>query len=118
MIHDLSHEALRQIVDKTMPPENDLFELADLFKLFGDSTRIRILFVLFESEACVCGLASVLNMTDSAVSHQLRILKTGHLVKSRRDGKSVLYSLADDHVRTIVREGMNHVGEKKNPSCG
>ena len=86
-------------------------KVKELFKTFGDSTRMRILFVLLESEACVCGLASVLNMTDSAISHQLRILKNNRLVKSRREGKSVYYSLADDHVRTIVSQGMDHVEE-------
>ncbi len=105
------HERLRKIVEEKMPPEEDIYDLAELFKTFGDSTRMRILFVLLESEACVCGLASVLNMTDSAISHQLRILKNNRLVKSRREGKSVYYSLADDHVRTIVSQGMDHVEE-------
>ena len=91
---------------------NDVLEeLAELYKVFGDSTRIRILFVLFESEVCVCDLAQVLGMTSSAVSHQLRILKQNRLVKSRRDGKSIFYSLADDHVRDIIREGMDHIAE-------
>ena len=85
-----------------MPEETELYDLAELFKVFGDSTRMRILFVLFEAEVCVCDLAEALNMTQSAISHQLRILKQNKLVKSRREGKSVFYSLADDHVRTIV----------------
>lgn len=105
------HERLRKIVEEKMPPEEEIYDLAELFKIFGDSTRMRILFVLFESEACVCGLASVLNMTDSAISHQLRILKNSKLVKSRREGKSVYYSLADDHIRTIVSQGMDHIEE-------
>ena len=94
-----------------MPDEEELYDLADLFKIFGDYTRIRILFVLFESEVCVCDLAQVLNMTQSAISHQLRILKQNKLVKSRREGKSVFYSLADDHVRTIVDQGREHIEE-------
>ena len=79
--------------------------------MFGDSTRIRILFVLFESEVCVCDLAEALQMTQSAVSHQLKILKQSKLVKSRREGKSVFYSLADGHVRTIIAQGMEHIEE-------
>ena len=86
-------------------------DLAELFKVFGDSTRIRILFVLFEAEVCVCDLAEALNMTQSAISHQLSILKRNKLVKSRREGKSMFYSLADDHVRTIVSQGMEHIEE-------
>ncbi len=105
------HTDLLKQVQAEMPPEEDLYDLAELFKVFGDSTRIRILFVLFESEVCVCDLAQVLGMTSSAVSHQLRILKQNRLVKSRRDGKSIFYSLADDHVRDIIREGMDHIAE-------
>lgn len=105
------HRELVQIVEKTMPDETELFDLAELFKTFGDSTRIRILFVLFEAEVCVCDLAQVLNMTQSAVSHQLKILKQNRLVKSRREGKSVFYSLADDHVRTIIAQGQEHIEE-------
>ncbi len=82
------HENLLQIVNETLPEENELYDLAELFKVFGDSTRIRILFVLFEAEVCVCDLAKALNMTQSAISHQLRILKQNKLVKSRREGKS------------------------------
>ena len=99
------HEDLLKIVNETMPDE------ADLFKVFADSTRIRILFVLFESEVCVCDLAKVLNMTQSAVSHQLRILKQNKLVKNRREGKSIFYSLADDHVRMIISMGREHILE-------
>ena len=105
------HEPLLQIVQEKLPPEEELYDLAELFKIFGDSTRIRILFVLFEAEVCVCDLASALNMTQSAISHQLRILKQSQLVKSRRDGKQVFYSLADDHVRTIISQGLEHVKE-------
>ena len=106
------HENLLKIVRETMPEETELYDLAELFKVFGDSTRIRILFVLFEAEVCVCDLASALNMTQSAISHQLRILKQNKLIKSRREGKSVFYSLADDHVRTIINQGREHIEEE------
>ena len=106
------HENLLKIVRETMPEETELYDLAELFKVFGDSTRIRILFVLFEAEVCVCDLESALNMTQSAISHQLRILKQNKLVKSRREGKSVFYSLADDHVRTIINQGREHIEEE------
>ena len=105
------HEDLLKIVNDTMPEETELYDLAELFKVFGDSTRIRILFVLFEAEVCVCDLAKVLNMTQSAISHQLRILKANKLVNSRREGKSVFYSLADGHVRTIIAQGREHLEE-------
>lgn len=105
------HEALLNIVNEKMPEEEELYNLAELFKVFGDSTRIRILFVLFEAEVCVCDMAKALNMTQSAISHQLRILKQNKLVKSRREGKSIFYSLADDHVRTIIAQGLDHVQE-------
>lgn len=94
-----------------MPGEEELYDLAELFKIFGDSTRIRILYVLFESEMCVCDIAQLLNLSQSAVSHQLRLLKQSRLVKSRRDGKTVFYSLADDHVRTIIDQGKEHIEE-------
>ena len=105
------HEDLLKIVNETMPEETELYDLAELFKVFGDSTRIRILFVLFEAEVCVCDLAEILNMTQSAVSHQLRILKQSKLVSARREGKSVFYSLADDHVRSIIAQGREHIEE-------
>ncbi len=105
------HENLLKIVNDTMPEEDELYDLAELFKVFGDSTRMRILFVLFEAEVCVCDLAEALNMTQSAISHQLRILKQNKLVKNRREGKSIFYSLADDHVRTIVDQGREHIEE-------
>ena len=104
-------EDLLKIVNDTMPEETELYDLAELFKVFGDSTRIRILFVLFGAEVCVCDLAKVLNMTQSAISHQLRILKANKLVNSRREGKSVFYSLADGHVRTIIAQGREHIEE-------
>lgn len=105
------HKDLLQKISEKMPDEDKLYDLAELFKIFGDSTRIRILFVLFEEEVCVCDLAEVLHMTQSAISHQLKILKQSKLVQSRREGKSVFYSLADDHVRTIIAQGMEHVEE-------
>lgn len=105
------HEELVKIVNEKMPQEEELYDLAELFKVFGDSTRIRILFVLFEAEVCVCDLAEALNMTQSAISHQLKILKSSKLVKSRREGKSVFYSLADSHVRTIIGQGREHIEE-------
>ena len=107
---ELYPDLLRR-VGETMPDEDELYDLAELFKVFGDSTRIRILFVLFESEVCVCDLAEALSMTQSAISHQLRILKQNKLVKNRREGKSIFYSLADEHVRTIIAQGMEHIQE-------
>ncbi len=98
-------------VNEQMPDEEILYDLAELFKVFGDSTRIKILYVLFESEMCVNDIASVLNMTSSAISHQLRVLKQSQLIKFRRDGKSIYYSLADDHVRTILDQGIDHICE-------
>lgn len=105
------HEDLLRIVNEKMPREEELYDLAELFKVFGDSTRIRILFVLFEAEVCVCDLAETLHMTQSAISHQLKILKQNKLVKSRREGKSIFYSLADAHVRTIIDQGREHIEE-------
>ncbi len=105
------HEDLLQMVRSNMPEKEKLEDLAGLFKVFGDPTRIQILFVLFEAEVCVCDLAEALDMTSSAISHQLSFLKQNKLVKSRREGKSVFYSLADDHVRTIVAQGMDHINE-------
>lgn len=98
-------------VNERMPDEEILYDLAELFKVFGDSTRIKILYVLFESEMCVNDIATVLNMTSSAISHQLRVLKQSQLIKFRRDGKSIYYSLADDHVRTMLDQGMEHICE-------
>lgn len=105
------HKELLEKVYLDMPEEEELYDLAELFKVFGDSTRIRILFVLFESEVCVCDLAEILNMTQSAVSHQLKILKQAKLVTNRREGKSMFYSLADSHVRTIIAQGREHIEE-------
>ncbi|MCR5222322.1 MAG: metalloregulator ArsR/SmtB family transcription factor [Lachnospiraceae bacterium] len=91
--------------------DNILYDLAELFKVFGDSTRIRILFSLFEEERCVSDIAQTLSLTQSAVSHQLKILKQSKLIRSRRDGKQIYYSLADDHVRSIIGQGLEHVEE-------
>ena len=106
-----AHDEIVERVQKEMPGEDTLYDLTELFRIFGDSTRIRILFVLFEAEVCVCDLAAVLSMTQSAISHQLRILKQNKLVKCRREGKSVFYSLADDHVRSIIAQGREHIEE-------
>lgn len=92
--------------------EEELYDLAELFKVFGDSTRIRMLYVLFEEEMCVGDMAQVLGMTQSAISHQLKILKNSRLVKSRRDGKQIIYALADEHVRTIIAMGREHIEER------
>ncbi len=105
------HMDLLKTIKDNMPADEKLFDLAELFKIFGDSTRMKILFVLFESQACTCDLAEVLCMTSSAVSHQLKTLQRAKLVKSRREGRTVYYSLSDDHVRTIIRQGMEHVEE-------
>ena len=105
------HEDLMKKVTDTLPDEEDLYDLAELFKIFGDSTRIRILFVLFEAEVCVCDMAAILGMTQSAISHQLRILKANRLVKTRRDGKQIFYSLDDEHIRSIIEAGCIHLKE-------
>lgn len=94
-----------------MPPEEQLYDLAELFKVFGDSTRIRILYLLFESELCVGNIAEILGISQTACSHQLRVLKANKLVKFRREGKIVYYSLSDDHVRKIIDQGMEHIEE-------
>lgn len=101
---------VKEVVSK-MPKEDSLYDLAELFKNFSDSSRIKILYVLLTKEVCVCDIANILNMTQSAVSHQLRILKQSKLIKSRKEGKTVFYSLADEHVKTILSQGMDHVNE-------
>lgn len=103
-------EVVRQVTED-MPPDEMLYDLAELFKVFGDSTRIRILYALFEAELCVGDMAHLLGLSQTAVSHQLRVLKTNKLVRCRREGKSIFYSLADDHVRRIINQGLEHVGE-------
>ena len=105
------HEDVVKVVRENMPDEDTLFDLGEVFKIFGDSTRIKILYVLFETELCVCDIAQLLNMNQSAISHQLRILKQAKLVQSRREGKSIFYSLSDKHVWTILNQGMEHITE-------
>lgn len=105
------HENLIEKVKQDMPDIDTLYELSELYRIFGDSTRIRILYVLFECEVCVCDIAKVLNMTVSAISHQLRVLKSAKLVKFRKEGKTCFYSLADNHVKTIIAQGIEHITE-------
>ena len=105
------HTEIAEAVRKELPDEDELFDLAELFKIFGDSTRVKILYLLFESEMCVCDIAELLGVTVSAVSHQLRVLKSAKLVKFRKEGKSVFYALADDHVSSILAQGMEHIRE-------
>lgn len=109
---DMIHEEVVQRVGAQMPPVEKLYDLADLFKVLGDSTRIRIICALFESEMCVCDIANVLNMTQSAISHQLRILKQARLVKNRREGKVIFYSLDDEHVKSIFDMGLLHLSHE------
>ena len=106
------HEDAVEEVLRLLPEEERLYDLAEVFRVFGDTTRIRILYVLFERELCVCDIAKLLGMTQSAVSHQLRILKDAKLVRFRREGKTVFYTLDDDHVRSVLELGMEHVLEK------
>ena len=108
---EVIHEDTVARVRESIPPEEHLYDLAELFKVFGDSTRIRILSALDAAEMCVCDIAYLLNMTQSAISHQLRVLKQASLVRSRRDGKIVFYTLNDDHIKMIIDQGMNHIRE-------
>ena len=105
------HEDVVKRVLERQPAEEELYDLAKLFKVFGDSTRIRILHALIETELCVGDMAQILNLTQSAVSHQLKILKDAKLVKFRREGKIIFYALDDEHVRTILSMGVEHVEE-------
>ncbi len=105
------HDEIVEQVNERMPEEDKLYDLADFFKVFADSTRIKILYVLMCSEMCVCDLAQILNMTQSAISHQLRTLKQMDLVRNRREGKTVFYSLADSHIKTILSQGLDHIEE-------
>lgn len=107
--HD--HTVILQTVRQELPPEELICDLSDLFKVFGDTTRMRILYSLFESELCVCAIAELLGMTQSAISHQLKVLRENKLVASRREGKTIYYFLADDHVRTIIGQGFEHLTE-------
>jgi ArsR family transcriptional regulator len=103
------NKTLVEKVKNEMAKDEVFFELADFFKLFGDSTRIKIIYILFESEMCVCDIAEILGMSQSAISHQLRVLRTGKLVKYRKDGKEVYYSLDDYHVKNIIDQGYAHI---------
>ena len=105
------HQDVVNKVKQDMPQDETLYDLAELFKVFGDSTRIKILYALFEAELCVCDIAQLLSVSQTAVSHQLRVLKNNKLVKFRKEGKNVFYSLADDHVRRIIDQGSEHVEE-------
>jgi len=105
------HEEIVHKVKAVMPEEESLCDLAELFKVFGDTTRVKILWALSEAEMCVCDLAFLLNMTQSAISHQLRLLKQARLVKNRKDGKVVFYSLDDHHIQKIFEQGMRHIKE-------
>ena len=108
---ELHPEAIHRVREK-LPQDEVLYDLAELFKIFGDSTRVKILYALLEAEElCVCDIASLMDVTQSAVSHQLRVLKSSKLVKFRKEGKTVYYSLADDHVCRILSQGMEHICE-------
>ena len=109
--HCSGHQDIVSRVAKVMPDEAVLYDAAELLKVFGDPTRIRIIFVLCQSEMCGCDIAKLLNMTQSAISHQLRVLKQARLVSTRRDGKTIYYSLCDDHVQKIFYSAMEHVME-------
>lgn len=106
----LQAEEVARVMEE-MPPDETLYDLAELFKVFGDTTRIRILYALVESELCVGDMAQLLGLTQTACSHQLRVLKNNKLVRCRREGKVMFYSLSDDHVRSILEKGMEHVEE-------
>lgn len=110
---DVIYEDTVNQVREKMPQEETLYDLAELFKVFGDSTRIKILWALDEAEMCVCDIAFLLNMTQSAISHQLRVLKQAELVKSRREGKIVFYSIEDEHVKQIFDQGLIHILEER-----
>ncbi|MDR0878189.1 MAG: metalloregulator ArsR/SmtB family transcription factor [Treponema sp.] len=112
------HEDVVNRVRRKMPEEETLFELADLFKVFGDSTRVKIISALLHSEMCVCDIAALLGMSKSAISHQLKELRQTKLVKYRRDGKVVFYSLDDDHVTAIFKQGLSHVCEGDDRGSG
>jgi ArsR family transcriptional regulator len=107
-----NHEEILCKVKTEMPGDELICDLADLFKIFGDTTRMKILYSLFESELCVCAIAELLGMTQSAISHQLKVLKNANLVANRREGKTIYYFLADGHVRDIVAQGFEHLTEK------
>lgn len=109
---DVIHADIVETARNTMPEDEKLYDLADFFKIFGDSTRIKILWALDQHEMCVCDLAVLLNMTKSAISHQLKTLRQEKLVKYRREGKNAFYSLQDEHVRNILEVGLEHIEER------
>ena len=109
---DIIHEDAVNKVKSQFPPDETIFDLADFYKIFGDTTRVRILYALDKSDLCVCDISALLNMTVSAVSHQLKVLRDSNLVATRRDGKIVYYSLADDHVKEIIESGLDNIKEK------
>ncbi len=109
MAHD--HSELLKKIKKDMPADEQLQDLGDLFKIFGDTTRIKIMYALYEGEMCVCAISELLSMTQSAISHQLKTLKDANLVSARRDGKEIYYSLSDEHVKSIIAEGFEHITE-------
>ena len=108
---EVIHGEIVDVVRKMMPQEEQLYELSDFFKVLGDSTRVKIMWALDMQELCVCDLAVLLNMTKSAISHQLRALREARLVKFRKDGKVVYYSLADHHVKQVFEMGYQHINE-------
>ncbi len=108
---NLIHQSAVEQVRSLLPEDEVLYDLAELFKIFGDSTRVKILYALLENELCVCDIAKLMEVSQSAVSHQLRVLKSSKLVKFRREGKTVFYSLADEHVFRILSQGMEHILE-------
>lgn len=110
--YNFIHEEVVKMVRETIPQDEVLYDLAELFKVFGDSTRIKILCSLIQSDMCVCDLSSMLNVSQSAVSHQLRVLKQARLVKFRKDGKVVYYSIDDEHVKQIFDQGLIHINER------
>lgn len=112
-MHKHNHDEVLNMVRNELPTDELLCDLADLFKVFGDTTRMKILFSLFESELCVCAIAELLGMAQPAISHQLKVLKNNKLVDSRREGKTIYYFLADNHVRSIIAQGFDHLIEER-----
>lgn len=110
---EVIHEDIVKKVKSTFPKDEMIFDLADFYKIFGDTTRVKILYALDKSELCVCDISTLLGMTISAVSHQLKILRDSNLVKTRREGKVIFYSLTDEHVKEIIECGMEHISELK-----
>ena len=113
MMREHNHEDVLNMVRNELPTDELLCDLADLFKVFGDTTRVKILYSLFESPMCVCAIAELLGMTQSAISHQLKILKNANLVGNRREGKTIFYFLSDSHVRAVIAQGFEHIIERE-----